>query len=213
VAFRDTSTGNPTSWSWDFGDGTTSTAQNPTHTYTAPGTYDVRLTVANTVGSDTTIRLSHITVQPGSLYRAAADAYIRRAGANKSFGSASTLRVRRTSSDEYRSYLRFSLSGLSAPVKSATLRLFVTEGSVDGGSLRPVANTTWSESTLTAPPVGGTPLAGAGRVTTGTWVELDVTRYVTGTGEYSFALVNSSSDSVSYSSREGGQPPELVVLN
>ncbi|HKG26431.1 MAG TPA: PKD domain-containing protein, partial [Thermomicrobiales bacterium] len=37
VAFSDSSTGSPTSWNWDFGDGATSTAQNPTHTYTAAG--------------------------------------------------------------------------------------------------------------------------------------------------------------------------------
>jgi PKD repeat protein len=36
----------PTAWSWDFGDGHTSTAQNPTHTYVSPGTHDVTLTVS-----------------------------------------------------------------------------------------------------------------------------------------------------------------------
>lgn len=215
VAFRDTSTGSPTTWSWDFGDGTQSTAQNPTHTYGAPGAYEVSLTVANAAGSDTTTRLGYITVQPGKVYTAAADAYVRRAAATKNFGSASTLRARRTSNDEYRSYMRFSVSGLSAPVTSAKLRLFVTEGSADGGGLRSVANTTWSQSSITwnnAPPFGNTSLAVAGRVTTGTWVELDVTSHVTGNGEYSFAVANSSSDSVSYSSREGGQPPEIVVM-
>ncbi|HEX2899697.1 MAG TPA: PKD domain-containing protein, partial [Bacteroidia bacterium] len=45
VNFTDLSTGNPTSWLWDFGDGNTSTTQNPSHTYTAPGTYTVSLTV------------------------------------------------------------------------------------------------------------------------------------------------------------------------
>ncbi len=38
------------SWSWDFGDGATSTARNPRHLYAAPGTYEVTLTVTN--GSD-----------------------------------------------------------------------------------------------------------------------------------------------------------------
>jgi len=37
----------PTSWLWDFGDGTTSTSQNPTHTYANPGSYNVSLTVFN----------------------------------------------------------------------------------------------------------------------------------------------------------------------
>jgi len=47
VAFTDTSTGLPTSWSWDFGDGATSTEQNPTHIYSAAGTYTAKLTVSN----------------------------------------------------------------------------------------------------------------------------------------------------------------------
>jgi len=51
VTFTDTSTdppGNPIAhWTWDFGDGFTSTEQNPVHEYTGPGTYDVRLTVDN----------------------------------------------------------------------------------------------------------------------------------------------------------------------
>lgn len=44
--FYDTSTGNPVFWMWDFGDGTISTYQNPTHEFTAPGWYEVCLTVA-----------------------------------------------------------------------------------------------------------------------------------------------------------------------
>jgi PKD repeat protein len=53
VMFTDLSTGNPTSWKWDFGDGLTSTEQNPTHVYQAEGAYDVTLTVSNSYGSDT----------------------------------------------------------------------------------------------------------------------------------------------------------------
>lgn len=52
VTFVDTSTGPPESWNWNFGDGTSSTAQNPSHTFTAEGTYPVTLTVTNAKGSD-----------------------------------------------------------------------------------------------------------------------------------------------------------------
>jgi PKD repeat protein len=45
VTFTDISTGNPTSWAWSFGDGTSSTAQNPTHTYGSAGTYSVSLLI------------------------------------------------------------------------------------------------------------------------------------------------------------------------
>ena len=50
--FTDTSLGNPTSWLWNFGDGQTSTVQNPTHTYMANGTYTVSLTATNLAGSN-----------------------------------------------------------------------------------------------------------------------------------------------------------------
>ncbi|KKH95709.1 hypothetical protein EO95_06280 [Methanosarcina sp. 1.H.T.1A.1] len=52
VAFTDTSAGLPASWSWDFGDGSTSDNRNPTHTYSAGGSYNVNLTVSNEYGTD-----------------------------------------------------------------------------------------------------------------------------------------------------------------
>ncbi len=52
VTFSDTSTGDPTSWTWEFGDGATSDVENPVHTYDAPGRYIARLTVANDGGDD-----------------------------------------------------------------------------------------------------------------------------------------------------------------
>ena len=52
VQFKDISTGSPTKWSWDFGDGTSSSEQNPRHIYLAEGAYDVRLTATNDYGSD-----------------------------------------------------------------------------------------------------------------------------------------------------------------
>lgn len=64
VNFTDTSTNTPTSWSWDFkNDGTaTSTQQNPSYTYTASGTYTVKLTATNAVGSNTVTKTDYINV-------------------------------------------------------------------------------------------------------------------------------------------------------
>ncbi len=53
LQFIDISMGYPTSWSWDFGDGTTSTEQNPMHTFSDYGTYFVCLTIANDSCTDT----------------------------------------------------------------------------------------------------------------------------------------------------------------
>jgi PKD repeat protein len=66
VSFTDTSTGSPTSWAWDFGDGTTSTERNPAHTFTAAGVYEVRLTASNAAGTGTTAsRTITVTAGPG----------------------------------------------------------------------------------------------------------------------------------------------------
>jgi PKD repeat protein len=79
VNFTDLSTGGaPTAWSWDFGDGGTSNDQNPTHTYSNPGTYDVTLTVSNASGSNTVAKSGYITVQQATV-RWASSAY---AGSN-----------------------------------------------------------------------------------------------------------------------------------
>ncbi|KKN43835.1 hypothetical protein LCGC14_0699270 [marine sediment metagenome] len=58
------SASNEQAWSWDFGDGATSTAQNPSHTYTEAGVYTVTLTVTNPGGQDTEIKADYITVAP-----------------------------------------------------------------------------------------------------------------------------------------------------
>lgn len=62
--FTDLSTHVPTSWAWDFGDGTTSTEQNPEHTYSSLGQYTVSLTVTNTFGSDMATHPNFINYVP-----------------------------------------------------------------------------------------------------------------------------------------------------
>ncbi|MEP7377975.1 MAG: PKD domain-containing protein [Chloroflexota bacterium] len=62
LRFADTSTGGPTSWSWDFGDGQASSSQNATHTYATSGTYLVTLVASNGAGSDEVTRT--MTVDP-----------------------------------------------------------------------------------------------------------------------------------------------------
>jgi PKD repeat protein len=62
IGFKDSSLNFPISWTWDFGDGTGSNLQNPTHTFLTTGTYQVKLIACNAIGCDTLVRaLSVIT--------------------------------------------------------------------------------------------------------------------------------------------------------
>jgi len=62
VSFTDQSSNVIFSWSWTFGDGSTSAEQNPQHVYAAAGTYTVALTVHGPNGSNTQTRSNYITV-------------------------------------------------------------------------------------------------------------------------------------------------------
>jgi gliding motility-associated-like protein len=63
VHFQDQSTGNPSQWTWNLGNGTISQLQNPTTTYFIPGTYHVTLTVKNSAGADSITKNQFITVR------------------------------------------------------------------------------------------------------------------------------------------------------
>ena len=64
VAFTDRSTGHPTSWNWNFGDGKGSTEQNPVHTYWTSGEFTVTLTASNEYGTSDTSKAYFIHVIP-----------------------------------------------------------------------------------------------------------------------------------------------------
>ncbi|MCX6693396.1 MAG: S8 family serine peptidase [Methanomicrobiales archaeon] len=63
VTFTDHSTGNPTQWYWSFGDGVSSLAQHPNHTYMQPGNYTIALKVTNGMSSYRISRPGYITVE------------------------------------------------------------------------------------------------------------------------------------------------------
>lgn len=62
IDFTDLSANCPSSWLWDFGDGTTDIAKNPTHVYQTNGTFNVKLKVANPFGADSLIKTQLITI-------------------------------------------------------------------------------------------------------------------------------------------------------
>jgi len=97
---------------------------------------------------------------------------------------------------------------------SAKLRLYVIDASPNAGTLYPVADTSWSEGTLTwanKPPASATPIGPAGPAKLGTWVEIDLGSTITGDGTYSLALVGTYPDAAWFSSKEGANRPQLVL--
>ena len=221
VSFTDASAGGPTAWSWNFGDGSTSTAQNPTHTYTAPGTYDVTLTASNATGDSASVtKTGYVRVLRTVVLTPVADTDVASLNPTKNFGTASTLRVRLSSSSTEStlySYLKFDVSGLTGTVLAAELRMLPTGqdgASPDSGSVHRI-DTGWTETGVTwnnAPVITGTPLAGASAVSVGVWKEWNLDpAAVPGNGTYAFGLRSSSANMAVYSSRETTNKPQLVL--
>jgi hypothetical protein len=148
------------------------------------------------------------------------DAHVNEANPTTVYGANAGLRVKNAATD-LNTYIKFNVKGLYGPVQSAKIRLYVNDPGPDGGQVYPVSSyyrntsTLWLDSGLTwnnAPLISGAPLTTIGPVTLGQWVEVDVTAAVTGNGRVSFAIANNSSDVVVYSSKEGTNSPELIVI-
>jgi PKD repeat protein len=219
VQFTDTSTGTVESRAWDFqNDGIVdSTAPSATFTYTSPNTYTAKLTVTNSSGSSSATRT--ITVNPPSgggttvTFTPTDDAYVRSNFPNENTGGQTTIRTYRNGATETHSYLKFSVSGITGPVSSAKLRLWVSDASNTAGSIYALPDTTWSESTITwvNRPAAGPFIRKGGAASLGTWVDFDLTGTIAGDGTYSFVLKDGSSDAAWYHSKEAANDPQLVV--
>ena len=218
VAFTDTSKGNPVSWTWDFGDGTTSSEENPRHTYTSPGRYTVTLTAATPTGTtNVETKVGLVTVRPSVVVAPTDDSWTRSTTPDQNFGRQIVVNVKNgTATTAFnRAYFRFVVSGLDRPVLDAKLRLWVTDGSADGGTAYAVDGS-WNEDAITwtnAPPIDGGALGSAGPVAAGTWIDIPLPEsvFAAGDGVYAFALTGASVDTATYSSRQGVNPPQLVL--
>jgi len=216
VNFTDTSSGGPTIWQWDFDNNGTvdSTAQNPSFQYTTPNTYTAKLTVTNTEGSSSATKTITVTSGGGGstlTFIPSDDAYVRSNFPDENTGLQPTLRTYRV--DQTTSYLKFNVAGVTTPVTSVKLRLFVTDPSTVAGAIYSVADTSWSEGTITwtTRPAVGSLLGTGATAPAGTWVEFDLGTPFSGDDVYSFALKGGNSDAVWYSSKDGANAPQLVV--
>ncbi|MEM7114679.1 MAG: Ig-like domain-containing protein [Chloroflexota bacterium] len=139
-----------------------------------------------------------------------ADAYVSANEPNRNYGSDALLRI---SQGAYTSYLQFDVPELEGHIAAASLRLRASGNADHGGTLYHTA-TNWEEDTLTyhtAPASIGDALDSAGAVVSDEWVSFDAREDITGNGPIGFALLDSTSNPVSYSSKEGTATPELII--
>lgn len=147
-------------------------------------------------------------------FQPSADATIRSEYPNTNYGTAS--KIDADASPVEHSLLKFTVSGTSGyTVKSAKLRLYVSNESSVGGSLYRTASTSWSETSVnwdTAPVADATPFGSIGEAADGQWVEVDATSIIYGDGTYSIRLTSSATNGVGYNSRNASSnKPELVL--
>lgn len=116
-------------------------------------------------------------------------------------------------SPEINSLLRFNVQDISGTITNATLRLFVQTDSTIGFDVFEVADNSWGETSVTfdtAPTIGSF-INSSGATIAGNFIEIDVSNAVLGNGQVSFALTSADSNRILMISREGANPPELLI--
>jgi hypothetical protein len=143
-----------------------------------------------------------------------ADARVHEASPSTNYGT-SYLRANGGSEMDVETFLRFTVTGAPAgSVQSAKLRLYAYNGTADGPAVYTTA-TSWSETGVTwgtRPARTSAATDDKGAIPVNSWVEYDVTPFVTGNGTYSFTLATTSNDGIDLYNREAATlRPELVV--
>ena len=140
-----------------------------------------------------------------------ADSYVDASNATANYGTLTQLRF--DGSPVVQTYIMFDLSGVSATVVKATLRIYANTASTAGYTVGGTA-TTWTETGLTAgnAPAIGASVGGSGAIAAGTWTTVDVTVLVV-SGKLGIALSGINSTAVRLSSRESGATAPQLVLD
>jgi hypothetical protein len=182
------------------------TAPTPTPAATAT---PVPAPTSTPVGGQTTLTFSPI-----------ADAHVSSSSLTANYAGLTTMKVREgdgsSANPNYRSYLKFNLSGVTGTVSSVKLRLFVTDASANLESVFAVADTSWTETGITYAnaPAAGKVVGSATASGLAAYVEITLAppTVTAGTATLALVLKSSATDSAVFSSREDPtNRPQLAV--
>lgn len=147
-------------------------------------------------------------------FPAVADAFVYQLFPSGNYGQSGLLYVRNEAGGfGLHSYLKFSVSGVTAPIQKATLRLRTGPNAIPSGLCYRLATTGWGETTITW---SNAPRDSLGNVSLGsmpanTWIERDVTHLVSGNGTYTFGCTAYDQAGQYFRSRESSSPPILIL--
>ena len=180
----------------------------------APGahTFEVRATDSSS-NTDPTPAAWSWTITADSVFVSVADTYVNGSRQSSNYGDRTEV-ISDSAPQVKEGLFRFDVTGVTEPVQSAVLRVYVTNGTSNGPEVF-LAENTWDELAVTwatKPARIGGATFDAGVIAATSWYEFDVTALVGGNGTYTFNLASVSSDALKISSREvAGFEPQLVV--
>lgn len=139
VLFEDWSFGEPDEWSWDFGDGGTSGEQNPLHTYTAPGSYTVTLTITRTyLDYNMWVTEQRTVSKPAFIQVTGSSSQVQQAVSPVNGGSGADVTLPINREQEIRKFLsQPSAAGIQVVSGSAPGSLYQVPVTVDTGGASP----------------------------------------------------------------------------
>ena len=202
----------------------TTTGPSPSFSDTtaaAGTTYSYRVTARDAAGNESDPSNAASATTPAAVpvtrtFAPEADARVEEPNPNTNFGTQTSLRAEGGLDPDIESFLRFRVTGVTGPLQSAKLRLWVTDATADGPAVYTTGNS-WAETGITwdnRPGRTSGPVDDKGALPTGAWVEYDVRPLVGADGTYSFVLATSHVDAINFRAREttiAAERPQLVV--
>lgn len=177
------------------------------------GTHVLKAIAFDAFGNTTALNRTFQSTR-GATFNALADAWVNQLAPNTNYGSDTSLHVRSASTGSgNHTYLKFNVSGITAPIQSALLRIRTQGIAFPSSRVYYMVDTSWGESTITwnnaslafnfQYPIGSLPA--------NTWVLIDVSSIVKFNGTYTIGLVAADVPGLAFWSRESSYKPTLEI--